>query len=693
MQQKTKRLELIAQIGQRTTSLLDQGELFSQTVHLISDTFKYHSVSILLVQGKKIILKAATLPSLHSLEGKLNITIGKEGITGWVAAKGAPLIVPDVSKENRYYYVEIEEMKTKSEIAVPIKSKGDILGVLDAQSTRKNDFTQVDVFTLQTIADQLAISIENAKLFENAKNQIKKRSQAEKKIKESEKRFRTLYENAVIGIYRTTPEGKIIAANPALCRMLGYKSFEELSKRNLEKEGFEVEYSREDYKKRIEKDGQIKGFESVWLKKDRTTLFISESATPVYDDKGKIRYYDGSVEDITERKLLEGKIQQTQKMEAIGQLTGGMAHDFNNILTVINGSAELALKKIKKDDPLYKYLWDILQSGRRATDLIQKLLGFSRRQIIKPMPVNINRVIQNLDKMMRRLISEDIEINKILTLDIPLIKADSSQVEQIFMNLIINARDAINAQDDPSARKIITIETSSVEIDQSYHKSHPGSSIGPHVLISISDTGVGMNEYIQNRVFEPFFTTKAKDKGTGLGLSTVFGIVKQNNGSIYTYSEPGKGTTFKIYWPSVIGDEYLVLDNNHQRVKASRGHESLLVVEDDQDVREFTCTALLSLGYRVQEAHNGNKALKMVQEKEMRIDLLISDLVMPGMGGIEVAKKIKEIIPTIKVLLTSGYADNHVILNGEIEPNFNFIHKPYSQKMLGEKIRAILDTD
>ncbi|MCK4944019.1 MAG: response regulator, partial [Candidatus Aminicenantes bacterium] len=193
--------------------------------------------------------------------------------------------------------------------------------------------------------------------------------------------------------------------------------------------------------------------------------------------------------------------------------------------------------------------------------------------------------------------------------------------------------------------------------------------------------------------FEPFFTTKAKDKGTGLGLSIVFGIVKQNNGSIYTYSEPGKGTTFKIHWPSIIGDESLVLDNNHKRVKDLTGHESLLVVEDNQNVREFTCAALRSLGYRVLEAQNGNKALKMVQEKEMRVNLLISDLVMPEMGGIEVAKKIKEIVPTIKVLFTSGYADNHVILNGEIEPDFNFIHKPYSQKMLGEKIRAILDSD
>jgi len=694
LQQRTKRLELIAQIGQRTTSILELNELFSQTVHLIHETFKYHSVCIFFVQGKNILLKAATLPSLHSLEGKLNITIGKEGITGWVAAKGAPLIVPDVSKETRYYYVEIEEMETKSEIAVPIKLKGEILGVLDAQSTKKNDFTQIDVYTLQTIADQLAISIENAQLYANAQRQIKKQSRAEKLIKESERRFRTLYENMAIGIYRTTPEGKVIAANPALCRMLGYKSYEKLSKRNLEKEGFEAGYNREYFKKLIERDGQIRGLESAWLKKDGTTLFIRESASPVYDEKGKIRYYDGSIEDMTESKLLEKRIQQTQKMEAIGQLTGGMAHDFNNILTVINGSAELALKKIKKEDSLYKHLWDILQSGKMATNLIQKLLAFSRRQLIKPLPLNINQVIQNLDKMMRRLISEDIQINKILTSDIPLIKADLGQVEQIFMNLIINSRDAIHAHDDPSAKKIITIETRSVEIDQSYQLSHPGSSTGPHVLISISDTGVGMNEHIRNRVFEPFFTTKAKDKGTGLGLSTVFGIVKQNNGSIYTYSEPGKGTTFDIFWPTVTGKEHLVRDNNHQRIKDLTGHESLLVIEDNQYVREFTCTALRSLGYRVIEAQDGNKALKMVQGKKMRFDLLISDLVMPGMGGIEVAQKIKEIVPTIKVLLTSGYAEDHVIFNNdEIELDFNFIHKPYSQAMLGKKIRVILDSD
>jgi nitrogen-specific signal transduction histidine kinase/ActR/RegA family two-component response regulator len=387
---------------------------------------------------------------------------------------------------------------------------------------------------------------------------------------------------------------------------------------------------------------------------------------------------------------MENKIRQGLKMEAVGKLAGGIAHDFNNILTVIHGHTELALMKSGSNDPLRKYLTDILKSSKRANDLITQLLAFSRKQIIEPSLIDINEVISNLNKMLQRLIREDIQIRIELFPDLPLIKADSGQIEQIFMNLVINARDSIDEKDEPQSEKIITLETDITMLDDHFVKLHPGSKPGGHVVISVSDTGRGMTEEVKEHIFEPFYTTKPSGKGIGLGLSTIYGIVKQNNGSIYVYSESGKGTTFKIYWP--YSD-----DQSTPRITASRneefpaGQEIILVVEDNPNVRYFICDTLDTFGYTTHEASNGKEALEMVGDRGLKIDLLITDVVMPEMGGTEVAEKIKKLAPEVKILFTSGYTSNHIVHNGILEEGVNFIQKPFSiQDVLG-KVRQVLD--
>jgi two-component system cell cycle sensor histidine kinase/response regulator CckA len=397
----------------------------------------------------------------------------------------------------------------------------------------------------------------------------------------------------------------------------------------------------------------------------------------------------GILRDITERKQLERQLIQSQKMESIGTLTGGIAHDFNNLLTVINGHAEMTLLHIEKDHPCHDEMVSILQAGKKAENLIRQLLAFSRKQIYEPEIVEVNGIITGLDKFLQRLIGEDIKIETVLSPGIPLIKADPGQLDQILMNLVINARDALNELQEVSMEKKITIETFSVSLDEAYVSGHIGTVPGPHVVISVSDSGIGMDDEVMDRIFDPFFTTKDSGKGTGLGLSTVYGIVRQNNGSIYVYSEKDHGTTFKIYWPAAVhlpepekGTEDYELP--------STGSEHILFVEDDEAVRRFACDALSRLGYRVFEASSGTNALSLVKEIDIAIDLLITDLIMPGMNGKELADEIAKLYPDAKVLFSSGYTDEHIVHSGALEPGVHFIQKPYSVHSLSNKIRDVL---
>lgn len=401
--------------------------------------------------------------------------------------------------------------------------------------------------------------------------------------------------------------------------------------------------------------------------------------------------------DSSTKEKLQAQLFQAQKMEAIASLTGGIAHDFNNLLTVINGHSEIALLKLQRGiapGKLEKDLKAINDAGKRAQKLTQQLLAFSRKQVFEPRVINMNTVIGDMEKMLRPLIGEDIQLELRMADDLPCIKADPSQLEQVVMNLIVNSRDAILEKNDSQLElnptKKITIETRRVYLDADFTEDHPGSSPGVHNSLVVSDTGIGMSIETSAKIFDPFFTTKAKGKGTGLGMSTVYGIVKQNNGSIYVFSEPGEGSVFKVFWPAV-SDIVPTTAEELMPVQSLFGSETILLVEDDKAVRKMAIDTLKEFGYHVYEAPNGKKALKLVKRKHLQVDLLMTDMIMPEMNGRELAVRLKEMYPNTEVLYTSGYTDSHIVQRGELETDMNFIHKPYSIGNLGEKIREILD--
>lgn len=390
-----------------------------------------------------------------------------------------------------------------------------------------------------------------------------------------------------------------------------------------------------------------------------------------------------------EKEELQARLVQSHKMEAVGTLAGGVAHDFNNLLTVINGYAEMTLVNMDKGNPLHKDITSILTAGKRAENITRQLLAFSRKQVYNPEILDINQVISSMDKMLRRLIGEDIKVETVFEDNLPHIKADKSQLEQIFINLIVNARDALRAVKKPDYQKKITIETGQVFLDKEYVAKHQGSIEGQHIFFAVSDNGIGMDEQTKQKVFEPFFTTKEKFKGTGLGLSMIYGIVKQNNSSIYVYSEPDEGTMFKIYWLAT--EEKNNGENTEVGNKLLHGTEKILIVEDEKEVCLFASKSLTSLGYKVLKAENGRIALDLIKSKKPELDLIITDLVMPELNGKEFVDKARKILPDIKVIFVSGYTDNHIVHNGLLEEGVNFVQKPYSMKALATTVRKVLD--
>ncbi|NOX37730.1 MAG: PAS domain S-box protein [Calditrichaeota bacterium] len=415
-------------------------------------------------------------------------------------------------------------------------------------------------------------------------------------------------------------------------------------------------------------------------------IFLSTSV--IYDRESQPIALIGVASDITERKQLEAQLFQAQKMEAVGRLAGGVAHDFNNILTIINGYSELLLSQIPQDSPMYKPVQQILMASEKASELTSQLLAFSRRQIVQPRVVNLNEIIRDLTNMLRRLIGEDVDLIIHLDPEAGNVKIDPNQVEQVLMNLVVNARDAM-----PNGGKLI-IETANVELDDHYIEKHMGARQGRYVMLAVTDTGVGMDRETQQHIFEPFFTTKEKGKGTGLGLATVYGIIKQNNGFIWVYSEPGKGSTFKIYLPRV-EEKAIPSTSSGNRLTADslQGTETIMVVEDDEAVRKLIRSVLSERGYRLIEARQGREALEIARNLQEPIHLLLTDVVMPEMSGGELAQQIRRYFPDVKVLYISGYTDNMVLREGRLNPGEHFIQKPFSPILLLETIRKMLQPD
>ena len=381
---------------------------------------------------------------------------------------------------------------------------------------------------------------------------------------------------------------------------------------------------------------------------------------------------------------LEQKLVQSQKMEAVGRLAGGIAHDFNNMLTIVNGYSELIIQSMSDDDPLKKDIKEIKTAGLRAAALTRQLLAFSRRQVLAPEVLDPNFVVTNIEQMLRRLIGEDIEFAVKLNSDAGRVKADPGQLEQVLMNLAVNARDAM-----PDGG-VLTIEISVTEWDDTLVQQSEDMKPGPYVVLTVSDTGIGMNEEVRSRIFEPFFTTKDKGKGTGLGMATVYGIVKQSGGDIHVYSEPGAGTTFRVYLPRVDEVGKPKMATVEQTVDV-RGSETVLVVEDDDRIRAFVSRVLKNGGYKVLEASHGDEALAICRQRDEPPHLLLTDVIMPKMSGRELADRLVKMYPQIEVLYMSGYTDDTIAHHGVLEPGLNFISKPFPSDDLVKKVREILD--
>jgi DNA-binding response OmpR family regulator/signal transduction histidine kinase len=414
--------------------------------------------------------------------------------------------------------------------------------------------------------------------------------------------------------------------------------------------------------------------------------FMDVTYNPYKDQKGEISGVVVCVHDLTEQRRLEEQLRQSVKMEAIGTLAGGVAHDFNNLLTIILGNSDIALQRIDKDNPFIKNIEQIRRAGQRAALLTSQLLAFSRKQVVQPKVINLNEVIADTEKMLKRLIGEDIDLVSMLDSRLARVMADPGLIEQVIINIAINARDAM-----PHGGKL-TIETVNVYLGEDYARHHLEVVPGHYAMVAVSDTGCGMDEATLSHIFEPFFTTKTKGKGTGLGLSVVFGIVKQSGGHIWVYSEPGNGTTFKVYLPTVEQDPESLEAGAEREEPPVGGGETVLLVEDDDAVRDLAGGVLREYGYTVYEAHDGYQALKLYNSHEGPIHLLVTDVVMPGMNGRELAQKIESLRPALKVLFVSGYTDNAIVHHGVLDAGTAFLQKPFTPEALARKVREVIDS-
>jgi len=519
---------------------------------------------------------------------------------------------------------------------------------------------------------------------------ITEHKREEKMLRESEVKLQELFDHAPVGYFEVDNKGNIARVNRTALEMLGYGA-EEMVGQPIWKFITGEENIRQIFFGKI--FGKIpagRSYERDYIRKGGATLPVLAEDRLVRNEEGKITGIRVIVQDITERKkaeaetaALQEQLRQAQKMEAIGRLAGGIAHDFNNLLTVIQGNAQLALMDLRKDAPLRGNIEEIRAASGKAADLTRQLLAFSRKQIMEMHVLDSNLILQRLDKMLHRVLGEDIELVTFFTEGIGKVKADPGQIEQVIVNLAVNARDAM-----PEGGKL-TIETANVELDEGYAREHIAVKPGRYVMLSVSDTGVGMTPEVKERVFEPFFTTKEMDKGTGLGLSTVYGIVKQSGGNIWVYSEPGEGTTFKIYLPQV--DEPLTELKQESVKEIPRGNETVIVVEDEEAVRKLAVRSLKSLGYRVLEAPDGGKALLLCGEFKEPIHLIITDVVMPNMSGRKLVERLKNIHLEMKVLYMSGYTDNAILHHGVLEEGTNFIQKPFTLDGLARKVREVLE--
>jgi len=504
-------------------------------------------------------------------------------------------------------------------------------------------------------------------------------------LRASEASYAHLVERAPVGIYRSSPAGRFLSVNAALVRILGYDSAADVLRLDMARDVYADPAERQRLLDRdTYTDREYDEVEATWKRKDGRLLSVQLSVRAVRKGAGEVEYYETFVRDVTEQRRLQQQLVQSQKMEAVGRLAGGIAHDFNNLLTVITSYSDLLLQDLGGEDPKREDVEQVRKAAEGAAALTRQLLAFSRQQVLAPRVVSLSVVVQGVEKMLRRVIGEDVDLVTALDLNVGSVKADVGQLEQVLMNLAVNARDAM-----PTGGKL-TIETANVEHDPDYAREREATPVRRFVMLAVSDTGIGMDEATKARIFEPFFTTKEAGKGTGLGLATVYGIVQQSGGFIWVYSEPGHGTTFKIYLPQVEAP----LEGRAVGAAPGdlpRGTETILLVEDAAAVRAVTRQVLERQGYTVLEAAHGAAALQTAAGHPGPIHLLLTDVVMPVLSGLQLAGQLARLRPDAKVLYASGYTDDAVVRHGVLEAGISYLQKPFTADSLARKVREVLD--
>jgi len=569
-------------------------------------------------------------------------------------------------------------------LAIPLETREKMVGVwLFGRRDPDDYYPRTDVALLTSLASQVAVAAENAQLYNKAQQEITQRSRAESALRQSEEKYRSVVENANEAIL-VIQDGRLVFANPRATQITGCSS-SELTTRTLENLVHPDDRQMvADLLANTLNGEQLPDFQAYrLLGKEDAVVWVEMNAVRIaWEGKPAILTF---LSDVTQRKHLEDQFRQAQKMESVGRLAGGIAHDFNNLLTAINGFASLLELELPPSDPKSEYVTAIRKAGERAAELTSQLLAFSRKQIIQPRVVSLNGVVRGMEQLLRRIIGEDVEMETVLESSLWPVMVDAAQMEQVIINLAVNARDAM-----PGGGRL-TIETANVVFDDRFVMEHLGSRHGEHVLLAIRDTGVGMSKETKSHLFEPFFTTKEKGKGTGLGLATVYGIVKQNGGYVWCDSEEGHGTAFTIYLPrrrEQLGTP--VLRNEARKIEP--GSETIMVVEDDQTVRDLAVRVLERAGYEVIKAAGAEAAMEQSRSHTGPIHLLLTDIVMPHISGSELAERLTQIRTDTKVLYMSGYTDDSIVHHGVLDPGTAFLQKPFSPWSLARRVRQVLDS-
>ncbi len=591
--------------------------------------------------------------------------------TDYVFRTGSAMLIPQSEFDRLVQQGKVELVGSPSPawLGVPLKTPRATIGVLVVQHYQnENAYDMRDLEFLDSVGGHIALAIE--------------RRRSEEALRKSESVFRLLFSHNPLPTWVVDDETlTFIQVNDAAVKQYGYAA-EEFARMSM----FDIRPEQNGTPLEVQavEDAKANRYQGVCKhRKKDGKVFEVEMISHQLDYAGR-RVRLVVAQDISERHILEQQLRQAQKMEAVGRLAGGVAHDFNNLLMVIKGHTELLMNALPPADGMSRKIAQIDRAADRATSLTKQLLAFSRMQVLQPRVMNLNTVVEDMGKLLPRLIGEDIELVIRTAPDLGVFRADASQMEQIIMNLVVNARDAM-----PTGGRLL-IETSNAELDRTYNSTHPIVRPGKYILLAVSDTGTGMDADTQAHIFEPFFTTKEAGKGTGLGLATVYGAVKQSGGFIWVYSEVGKGTSFKIYLPRVEQPE----DKSSAPATltdAPRGTEKILLAEDEQDVREVAREFLESGGYTVIEAHNGADALRLAMEHKDSIDLLVTDMVMPGMTGKELARQLRTQHPEIGAVYMSGYSEQTVAEAAEIEANVRLLTKPFSRGSILRAVREALN--